>query len=99
MQKGKFRTVLQILIVSILSSLCSNLAGSIVAVIVYGGLGGSAGFNLLLAGAMMVCEDVFSAQFLAGLPMDIVDKGIAVVFAYIVLRRLPENMKSLTKKD
>ena len=31
--------------------------------------------------------------------MDIVDKGIAVVFAYIILKRLPENMKSIMKKD
>ena len=61
-----------------------------------GGIDGNVGTNLMIVGFQALGTDLASAAFLARIPANLVDKGIACVIAWIILRKLPANMQSLS---
>lgn len=100
---GKFRTIWHAIIAAVAVALANALLGAPIAVVVYGGIQGG-GVDLLVAGMLALGNDILSAAFLARIPINLADKGIAVFAAWIILMRLPANMKSLSgirskKKD
>ena len=62
----------------------------------YGGVDGNTGTNLMIAGLQAFGQDLMGAAFLARIPVNLLDKGIACFIAWIILRKLPENMRSLS---
>lgn len=64
--------------------------------VVYGGVDGNTGTNLMIAGLQAFGQDLMGAAFLARIPVNLLDKGIACFIAWIILRKLPENMRSLS---
>lgn len=95
-RKGKFKTVLQVVIATVLVAVWNALLGSPIAVIVYGGVDGNVGTNLMIVGMKALGTDLVSAAFLARIPVNLLDKGIACLIAWIVLRKLPESMRALS---
>jgi hypothetical protein len=63
--------------------------------VVYGGIDGNAGTNLMIAGLNAIGTDLANAAFLARIPVNLVDKGIASAIAWIVYKRLPDHLKTL----
>ena len=94
---GKFKTVLHIVIAIVAVALANALLGAPIAVVVYGGIQGS-GVDLVVAGLLAFGNDILSAAFLARIPVNLVDKGIAVLIAWLILRRLPSTMQNLAGK-
>ncbi|MGM8213051.1 ECF transporter S component [Virgibacillus sp. W0430] len=96
----KFRTWLHLIIGAILITLSNSIIGAIVVVLLYGGVNGS-GVDFVVAATLAAGQDIFSSAFIGRIPVNIVDKGIAIIIAFIILKRLPDNMKNLipeTKK-
>ncbi|MCL1929176.1 MAG: ECF transporter S component [Treponema sp.] len=93
----KFKTIPHVIIATIAVALANALIGAPIAVVVYGGIQGS-GIDLAVAGFLALGNDILSAAFLARVPINLVDKGIAVIIAWLILKRLPENMKNLAGK-
>lgn len=50
----------------------------------------------MIVGFQALGTDLASAAFLARIPANLVDKGIACVIAWIILRKLPAHMQSLS---
>ena len=94
-QKGLFKTWWHVVIASILVALWNAATGAPIAMVVYGGIDGNVGTNLMIATMQSIGRDLGSAAFIARIPTNLLDKGIACVIAWIVLMKLPENMKSL----
>lgn len=94
-RKGKFETWVHVALAGVFVALANAMLGAPIAVVVYGGVQGS-GVDLLVAGLLSLGQDILSAAFLARVPINLVDKGIAVIIAWIILKRLPENMKGLS---
>ena len=44
---------------------------------------------------MLSLEEIFCLQPLARVPINLVDKGIAVFAAWLILMRLPDSLKNL----
>lgn len=95
---GKFKKIWHVVIAVLLVSLWNAIIAAPIAMVVYGGIDGNAGTNLLIAGMQSLGTDLASAAFLARLPANLLDKGIACVIAWIVLLKLPENMRKLNGK-
>lgn len=93
---GKFQTVAHIVVATILVALANAILGAPIAVVVYGGIQGG-GVDLVVAGFLAAGQDIASAAFLARIPTNLVDKGIACVIAWLILMRLPENMRNMAK--
>jgi energy-coupling factor transport system substrate-specific component len=92
--KGKFKNWIHIVIATILVTLANSLIAAPLVVFLYGGVSG-AGVDLLVAGFLAAGNDIFSSAFVARLPVNLVDKGIAVIIAFLILKKLPTNMKNL----
>lgn len=92
----KFKTIPHVAIATALVALWNALTGSPIAMVVYGGVDGNAGTNLMIAGLQAFGQDLMGAAFLARIPVNLLDKGIACLIAWIILMKLPENMRNLT---
>lgn len=91
----KFSKVWHVAVAIVSVSLWNALLGTPIAMVVNGGVDGNAGTNLLIAGMRAFGTDLASAAFVARIPANLLDKGIACVIAWIILRKLPENMRKL----
>jgi len=96
---GLFEKWWQVLIVAnVLVSFWNAATGSLIASVVYGGVDGSAGTSALIAALQEIGAGLVTAGFIARMPINLIDKGIAVLIAWIVYKRLPENIKKFNKK-
>ena len=96
---GFFEKWWQVLIVAnVLVSFWNAANGSPIASVVYGGVDGSAGTSVSIAALQAIGADLVTAGFIARMPINLIDKGIAVLIAWIVYKRLPENIKNFNKK-
>lgn len=95
---GLFKKWWHIIIATVLVSLWNAGTGAPLAMVVYGGIDSNVGTNLLIASMQAIGKDLGTAAFWARVPSNLVDKGIACVIAWIILKKLPENMKSLNGK-
>lgn len=93
---GKYKNILHVIIATVLVSLWNSIVAAPIAMVVYGGIDGNVGTNLMIVGFQALGTDLASAAFLARIPANLVDKGIACVIAWIILRKLPANMQSLS---
>ena len=92
----KYNTIPHVVIATVLVALWNAIVGSPIAMVVYGGVDGNTGNNLMIAGLQALGNDLMGAAFLARIPVNLIDKGIACFIAWIILRKLPENMRSLS---
>lgn len=92
---GRLNKWWEVLIATVGVALLNALIGAPIAVMVYGGIQGS-GVDVAVAGFLALGKDIMNAAFLARVPINLVDKGIAVIAAWLILKRLPANMKSLS---
>jgi len=96
---GFFEKWWQVLIVAnVLVSFWNAATGSPIASVVFGGVDGSAGTSVSIAALQAIGADLVTAGFIARMPLNLIDKGIAVLIAWIVYKRLPENIKNFNKK-
>lgn len=94
---GKFQNWFHVIIASIVAAFVASLIAAPVATFLFGGVHGQ-GVDFIVAGLMASGKDVFSSAFLARIPANLFDKGMALVISFIILQRLPENMKNLLSK-
>ena len=83
---------------NLLVSFWNAATGSPIASVVFGGVDSSLGTSATIAALQAIGTDLISAGFIARMPINLIDKGIAAVIAWIVYKRLPENMKSFNAK-
>ena len=97
---GKYKKAWHVAVATVLVSLWNAIVAAPIAMVVYGGIDGNVGTNLMIVGLQALGNDLMGAAFLARIPANLVDKGIACVIAWTILRKLPAHMQSLsgTKK-
>jgi len=82
---GLFRTGAHAVIAVVLLTVANALLGAIVAIVVFGGATGI-DVDYISMGLMLTGWDVFWAAFLARIPVNLADKGIAVVIGFAIYR-------------
>lgn len=94
-RKNHFKSITDVIVATVLVALWNAITGAPIAMVVYGGIDGNAGTNLMIAGLNAIGTDLANAAFLARIPVNLVDKGIASAIAWIVYKRLPDHLKTL----
>lgn len=92
---GRFKTIPDIVIATVLVAVLNAVIGTPIGLVVYGGIDGNAGTNLLIAGLQATGSDLVSAAFIGRIPSQLIDKGIAIVIAWLVYWRLPGDLRVL----
>jgi energy-coupling factor transport system substrate-specific component len=82
---GHFRSGVHALIAVVLVTASNSLLGALIATYLYGGITGSAAVDYVVIGLLSTGRTVLSSTFLARIPANLVDKGIAVFAAFILL--------------
>lgn len=83
---GSFRSIPSLIVAVFAVALGNSVIGSLVATFVFGGIT-LHGADFLVAGLIMGGQNLLEASFWARVPINLVDKGIAVVAAYLLLQR------------
>jgi len=83
---GSFRSIPSLIVAVFAVALGNSVIGSLVATFVYGGIT-LHGADFLVAGLIIGGQSLLEASFWARVPINLVDKGIAVVAAYLVYQR------------
>ncbi|MBU9710519.1 ECF transporter S component [Bacillus tamaricis] len=91
---GWFKNWIHVALATVFVTLANSFIAAPIVVFLYGGVSG-AGVDLVVAGFLAAGQDIFSSAFLARLPINLVDKGIAVIIAFLILKKLPDTMKNL----
>lgn len=92
----KFSTIPHVILATVLVALWNAVTGSPIAMVVYGGVDGNVGTNLMIAGLQALGNDLMGAAFMARIPINLIDKGIACLVAWVVLRKLPANLQTMS---
>lgn len=83
----RFPAVLGLLITIGTVALVNSVFGSIIATFLFGGVTGH-GSDFLVSGFLMAGQSLLSASFWARVPLNLIDKGVAVLAAWITWRWL-----------
>ena len=94
---NKFSNWFHVAIASVVAAFVASLIAAPVATFLFGGVHGQ-GVDFIVAGLMATGKDVFSSAFLARIPVNLIDKGMALDISFIILQRLPDDMKNLLPK-
>ncbi|HEB29362.1 MAG TPA: ECF transporter S component [Spirochaetes bacterium] len=94
---GLFKNVFWVLVTAVFVALANSMIAAPIATFLFGGVTG-AGVDLIVGAFLAAGKNILSATFWARMPVNLLDKGVAVVVAFIVLKSLPETLKSVTLK-
>ena len=90
--RGRFHTVGHALVAVLLVTAANSLLGALIATFLYGGITGTAAVDYVVVGLLAAGRTVLSAAFLARIPANLVDKGIAVAAAFGLLSVLTTRL-------
>jgi energy-coupling factor transport system substrate-specific component len=82
--RGLFRSGMHALVAVLLVTASNSLLGALIATFLYGGITGTAAVDYVVVGLLATGRTVLSAAFLARIPANLVDKGIAVCVAVVL---------------
>ncbi len=82
--RGLFRSGMHALVAVLLVTASNSLLGALIATFLYGGITGTAAVDYVVVGLLAAGRTVLSAAFLARIPANLVDKGIAVFVAFVL---------------
>jgi energy-coupling factor transport system substrate-specific component len=85
---GRFRTVSDLVLTTVAVTLANAVVGSLTATLVFGGIT-LHNSDVLVTGLLLGGQKLLEAAFWVRIPLNLVDKGIAVGLAFWVLRLKP----------
>jgi energy-coupling factor transport system substrate-specific component len=80
---NRFRNLLDLLVAVILVTAANAVIGAIIATFLYGGFTAHPS-DSLVAGFLAIGSSIFGASFWARIPLNLIDKGIAVSIAFLL---------------
>ena len=96
---GLFRKLWGVVLIWIVCTLVNAVSASLITVFVYGGATGVTGTSLLTATLVVALRDIVTSVFSSAIITNLIDKGIAVLIAYIIVRRIPRRFLSQYASD
>ena len=86
-KRKKFSTIPLFLLVTAIVTIANSVSGAIISIFAYGGLAEDY-LSFIVTGFITAGRSLFSAAFLARIPVNLIDKGIAVAIAFVVYNRI-----------
>lgn len=91
---GLFKKIWGVVLVWLACALVNTITASLVTVFVYGGATGVNGTSVLTAALVVAMKNIVISVVSSSMVENLVDKGITVLIAYIIVRRIPKRFLS-----
>lgn len=96
---GLFKKMWGVLLTWLACTLTNVIAASTVTILVYGGATGVTGSSVLTATLIAATKDIVVSVFSSSMIENLVDKGIAFIIAYIIVKKIPKRFLSQYASD
>lgn len=96
---GLFKKAWGVALVWIVVTLVNAISASLITVFVFGGATGVNGTSVITATLIVAMQNIFASVFSSAILENLVDKGIAVLIAYLIMRRVPKRFLSQYAAD
>ena len=91
---GLFKKIWGVILVWLACALVNTITASLVTVFVYGGATGVNGTSVLTAALVVAMKNIVISVVSSSMLENLVDKGITVFIAYVIVRRIPKRFLS-----
>ena len=91
---GLFARPRGVVLVWLACTLVNAVSASVITVFVYGGATGANGTSILTATLIVAMKNIMVSVFSSSMIENLVDKGIAVLIAYFIVKRIPQHFRS-----
>ncbi|OZG61948.1 histidine kinase [Bifidobacterium lemurum] len=96
---GLFKKIWGAVLVWLAVTLVNAVSASLVTVFVFGGATGVNGTSLLTAALVAAMQNIIVSVFSSSILENLVDKGIAVLIAYFIVKKVPQRFLSQYAAD
>ena len=96
---GLFKKVWGAVLVWIAVTLVNAVSASLVTVFVFGGATGVNGTSLFTAALVAAMQNIIVSVFSSSILENLIDKGIAVLIAYLIVKKVPQRFLSQYAAD
>jgi len=90
-KRGYFKTFFGVFLIIIYTALVNAFLGALIVTIVFGGITNEE-VDYIVKVILMTGQSVFSSAFIARIFINLVDKGIAVLAAYLIYVKVKQNI-------
>lgn len=91
---GLFAKPWGVVLVWLACTLVNAVSASVITVFVYGGATGANGTSILTATLIVAMKNIMVSVFSSSMIENLVDKGIAVLVAYFIVKGIPQHFRS-----
>ena len=91
---GLFKRIWGVVLVWLVCALVNTVTASLITVLVYGGATGVNGTSVLTAALVVAVKNIVISVLSSSMLENLIDKGITVLIAYVIVRRIPKRFLS-----
>ena len=91
---GLFKKWWGAVLVWLVLTLVNAVSASLITTFVFGGATGINGTSVLTAAFAVIMKDIFTSVFSSAIIENFIDKGIAVLVAYLIIQKIPKRFLS-----
>ena len=91
---GLFTKLWGVILTWLACTLVNAVSAAMITVFVFGGATGATGTSFLTAGFMVALEDILLSVLSASMIENLIDKGIAIGVAYLIVKKIPVRFLS-----
>ena len=91
---GLFKRTWGVILVWLACALVNTVTASLITVLVYGGATGVNGTSVLTAALVVAVKNIVISVLSSSMLENLIDKGITVLIAYVIVRRIPKRFLS-----
>lgn len=91
---GLFNKVWGVVLIWLVCSFVNSVSASLITTFVFGGATGANGTSVLTAALLVAMEDVLLSVLSSAFIENLIDKGITVLIAYMIYRKVPRRLVS-----
>ena len=91
---GLFKRIWGVVLVWLACALVNTVTASLITVLVYGGATGVNGTSVLTAALVVAVKNIVISVLSSSMLENLIDKGITVLIAYVIVRRIPKRFLS-----
>ncbi|WP_278866050.1 ECF transporter S component [Varibaculum cambriense] len=91
---GLFKKWWGAVLVWLVLTLVNAVSASLITTFVFGGATGINGTSVLTAAFAVIMKDIFASVFSSAIIENFIDKGIAVLVAYLIIQKIPKRFLS-----
>lgn len=96
---GLFKKIWGVVVIWLAVTLVNSISASLITVFVFGGATGVNGTSVLTAALVVAMQDILASVFSSSILENLIDKGIAVAIAYLIVRKVPQRFLSQYAAD